>query len=63
MITDHIVSSWLKPQEMRLDDYVLAKFSPEEQAKLPEVAAAFEKNLEVFIDKGILKGLNFIERL
>lgn len=52
-----------KPQEMCLSDYVLAKFSPEEQAKLPEVAAAFEKNLEVFIDKGILMGLNFIERL
>lgn len=49
-----------KPPFMKLDDYVLSRFSEDEQARLPNIAAVFEKNIEVIIDKGIEKALNTI---
>ena len=52
-----------KPKEMCLGDYVLATFPVEEQQQLPRIAAEFERNMEVFIDKGVLKGLNDLKRI
>lgn len=51
-----------KPPWMLLNDFVLSRFSEEEQRQLPALAETFEKNLEVFIDKGIQKGLNEVKR-
>lgn len=51
-----------KPKYMRLDDYVLGQFSEDEWAQIPSIASTFEKNIEVLIDKGVEKGLNFIKR-
>ena len=51
-----------KPALIPLDHFVLSRFTEEEQKKLPEIAKVFENNIEVLIDKGIIKGLNFIER-
>lgn len=51
-----------KPPLMALDDFVLSPFSEAEQQQLPTIAETFEKNTEVLIDKGVQKGLNFIER-
>ncbi len=51
-----------KPSFMPLDHFVLSRFTDEEQQKLPEIAKVFENNIEVLIDKGVIKGLNFIER-
>ena len=47
---------------MQLDNFVLGRLTEQEIAELPEVAKKFEKNIEVLIDKGVIKGLNFIER-
>ena len=52
----------LKPSLMPLDHFVLSRFSEEEQKQLPKIASVFENNIEVLIDKGVIKGLNFIER-
>lgn len=51
-----------KPKYMRLDDYVLGQFSEDEWSQIPSIASTFEKNIEVLIDKGVEKGLNFIKR-
>lgn len=51
-----------KPSLMPLDHFVLSRFSEEEQKQLPQIANVFENNIEVLIDKGVIKGLNFIER-
>ncbi len=51
-----------KPDFMSLDSFVLSHFTEEEQHQLPMIAETFENNLEVLIDKGVTKGLNFIER-
>ena len=47
---------------MQLDNFVLGRLTEQEIAELPEVTKKFEKNIEVLIDKGVIKGLNFIER-
>ena len=47
---------------MPLNHFVLSRFSDEEQQKLPTIAKVFKNNIEVLIDKGVIKGLNFIER-
>ena len=47
---------------MQLNNFVLGRLSEKEIAVLPEIAKKFEKNIEVLIDKGVIKGLNFIER-
>ena len=52
----------MKPQQIPLDDFVLGRFSNEEYAQLPNIAQVFKNNIEVLIDKGVTKGLNFIER-
>ena len=52
----------MKPQWVPLNDFVLSKFSDEEYAQLPNIAQTFKNNIEVLIDKGVTKGLNFIER-
>lgn len=49
-----------KPPFMKLDDYVLSRFSEEECARLPSIAVVFEKNIESIVDKGIEKALNTI---
>lgn len=49
-----------KPPFMKLDDYVLSRFSEEEQARLPKIAVVFEKNIESIVDNGIQKALNAI---
>ena len=49
-----------KPPFMKLDDYVLSRFSEDERARLPSIAAVFEKNIESIIDNGIEKALNTI---
>ena len=49
-----------KPPFMKLDDYVLSRFSEDERAQLPGIAVVFEKNIEVIVDKGIEKALNTI---
>ncbi|MDR0647003.1 MAG: aminoacyl-tRNA hydrolase [Puniceicoccales bacterium] len=51
-----------KNTDMTLSTFVLSKFTPEEQSYLPFILQKFKKNLEVLIDKGIVKGMNFIER-
>lgn len=51
-----------KPALMSLSDYVLSRFSEEERRQLPVIAETFERNLEVFIDKGVQKGLNEVKR-
>ena len=51
-----------KPKLVPLDDFVLGRFSDEESAQIPNIAQVFENNIEVLIDKGVSKGLNFIER-
>lgn len=51
-----------KPSLMNLDQFVLSRFNEEEQQKLPEIAKVFRNNIEVLINKGVIKGLNFIER-
>ena len=52
----------MKPQMIPLDDFFLGRFSDEECAQLPNIAQVFKNNIEVLIDKGVTKGLNFIER-
>jgi peptidyl-tRNA hydrolase len=52
----------MKPQQIPLDGFVLGRFSEEECAQLPSIAQTFKNNIEVLIDKGVTKGLNFIER-
>ena len=49
-----------KPPFMKLDDYVLSRFSEDERARLPSIATVFEKNIEVIVDNGIEKALNTI---
>ena len=49
-----------KPPFMKLDDYVLSRFSEDEREQLPNIAAVFEKNIAIIIDKGIEKALNTI---
>ena len=51
-----------KPKLIPLDDFVLGRFTDEESAQIPGIAQVFENNIEVLIDKGVSKGLNFIER-
>lgn len=52
----------MKPQQIPLNDFVLGRFSDEESAQLSDIARVFKNNIEVLIDKGVTKGLNFIER-
>ena len=47
---------------MPLNEYVLSKFTQEEQVQLISASQKFEKNIEVLIDKGVIKGMNFINR-
>lgn len=47
---------------MQLDRFVLSCLTAQEMMDLPEIIKKFEKNIEVLIDKGVIKGLNFIER-
>lgn len=47
---------------MQLDNFVLGRLTEQEITELPEIIKKFEKNIEVLIDKGVIKGLNFIER-
>ena len=49
-----------KPPFMKLDDYVLSRFSEDEREQLPNIATVFEKNIESIVDKGIEKALNVI---
>jgi PTH1 family peptidyl-tRNA hydrolase len=49
-----------KPPFMKLDDYVLSRFSEDERARLPNIATVFEKNIKSIVDKGIEKALNTI---
>ena len=49
-----------KPPFMKLDDYVLSRFSEDERARLPNIATVFEKNIESIVDNGIKKALNTI---
>lgn len=51
-----------KPKEMSLNHFVLSAFTPEEREQLPTIVENFKNNIEVIIDKGVIKGLNFIER-
>lgn len=51
-----------KPKLMQLNDFVLGRFSSEELGQLSNIARVFKNNVEVLIDKGVTKGLNFIER-
>ncbi len=51
-----------KDANLPLNAFVTGKFFPEEQQYLPFVLQKFKKNLELLIDKGIIKGMNFIER-
>jgi PTH1 family peptidyl-tRNA hydrolase len=51
-----------KNTDVTLSTFVLSKFTPEEQSYLPFILQKFKKNLEVLIDKGAVKGMNFIER-
>ena len=46
---------------MKLDDYVLSRFSEDERKRLPEIAAVFERNIERIVDNGVQKALNSIE--
>lgn len=48
-------------KEMALEDYVLSAFSEPEVALLKTLSERFVKNVEVLIDKGVLKGLNYIQ--
>lgn len=48
--------------DMPLNEYVLSKFTQEEQVQLISASQKFEKNIEVLIDKGVIKGMNFINR-
>ena len=50
-----------KPPFMKLDDYVLSRFSEDERKRLPEIAAVFERNIERIVDNGVQKALNSIE--
>ncbi len=47
---------------MQLDRFVLSCLTAQEMMDLPAIIKKFEKNIEVLIDKGVIKGLNFIER-
>ena len=47
---------------MQLNSFVLGRLTDQEIAEIPEISKKFEKNIEVLIDKGVIKGLNFIER-
>lgn len=49
-------------KNMDLSDFVLSKFTDDEFAALDGVAKKFCKNTEVIIDKGVIKGMNYIER-
>ncbi|MDR2769497.1 MAG: aminoacyl-tRNA hydrolase [Puniceicoccales bacterium] len=51
-----------KNTDMTLSTFVLGQFTPEEQSYLPFILQKFKKNLEVLIDKGVVKGMNFMER-
>ena len=51
-----------KPKEMSLNNYVTGAFTGEERNQLPNIIGTFKNNIEVLIDKGVIKGLNFIER-
>ncbi len=48
-------------KEMSLEDYVLSSFSETEKASLKQLSENFIKNVEVLIDKGVVKGLNYIQ--
>jgi PTH1 family peptidyl-tRNA hydrolase len=50
-----------KNTDITLSTFVLSNFTPEEQSYLPFILQKFKKNLEVLIDKGVVKGMNFIE--
>ena len=52
----------IKPKYIPLDGFVLGRFTAEELKQLDPVIKTFKHNIEVFIDKGVEKGLNFIER-
>lgn len=52
----------IKPKYIPLNDFVLGRFSDVESSHLSEIAQTFKNNIEVLIDKGVTKGLNFIER-
>ena len=49
-----------KPPFMKLDDYVLSRFSEDEREQLPNIAAVFEKNIAIIVDNGIQKALNTV---
>lgn len=49
-------------KEMLLSDFVLSKLTPNEIVEMDTVAEKFCKNAEVIIDKGVIKGMNYIER-
>ena len=49
-----------KPPFMKLDDYVLSRFSEDEREQLPNIATVFGKNIESIVDKGIEKALNTV---
>jgi PTH1 family peptidyl-tRNA hydrolase len=51
-----------KNTDITLSAFVLSQFTSEEQGCLPFILQKFKKNLEVLIDKGVVKGMNFIER-
>jgi PTH1 family peptidyl-tRNA hydrolase len=51
-----------KNADVTLGTFVLNKFTSEEQSYLPFILQKFKKNLEVLVDKGVVKGMNFIER-
>jgi len=51
-----------KPKEVPLNNFVTGIFTEEERKQLPSIIEIFENNIEVLIDKGVIKGLNFIER-
>ncbi|MDR1255159.1 MAG: aminoacyl-tRNA hydrolase [Puniceicoccales bacterium] len=51
-----------KNADSALSAFVLSNFTPEEQSYLPFILQKFKKNLEVLVDKGVVKGMNFMER-
>jgi len=48
-------------KEMSLEDYVLSTFPESEIAALKPLSERFLKNVEVLVDKGVVKGLNYIQ--
>lgn len=49
-------------KQMDLKDFVLSSFNEEEKSFLPLLLQRFIKNVEVLVDKGVIKGMNYIER-